>query len=110
MLTQFYTLYIPSTVDTDRKIDNTAIVEKYAAKLSSLFGGATITQGSGCWVRQDNGSLVIEPVSLVKSFCTSSDFEKFGAEVRTLALQLKIELTQEAVSLETPQGLDFIGL
>ena len=42
-------VYVPSTTDTDQPTDNREQVEKVAAKLSEMFGGATASEARGYW-------------------------------------------------------------
>jgi hypothetical protein len=64
-------VYVPSTTDTDKPTDNREQVEKVAAKLSAMFGGATATEARGYWCSQSAG-LVGEGVTIVYSAATPS--------------------------------------
>ena len=46
-------IYVPSTIDIDSPVDNSAQVEKTAIFLSDLFGGCTACDVSGYWITQE---------------------------------------------------------
>lgn len=103
MLNKYICIYVPST--KDKSIPLSAEEHQHYArligqKLSDLAGGATLTPGLiGFWGN------IEEPITQVK--CYYSD-DSIVIKAREIALWLKQELTQESVSFETNEGLDFI--
>lgn len=106
VLTQSISIYVPSTRGPAR-IDSRPYVAKIAKELSKLFGGATAIPASGAWVNA-NGELITEKVTIVKSFASPEDISRKRAEVFALAKDLKADLLQDLVSIETPNGLELI--
>ena len=101
------TVYVPSTVDVNKEIDNSAQVERVAQLLSSCFGGATASPVHGYWVSQDS-SLVVENTTMVFSYCDSADAEKYIDDVVRLCYELKREMSQEAIGLEYNGAMYFV--
>ena len=92
-------LYIPSTIDIDKKTDTAGHVVECLALFGDLFGGATSYNAKGAWISDQKG-LVIEGVKIVESYATGEDIDKHIEAVLKYALKLKKELKQEAISLE----------
>lgn len=96
-LTHSYEVFIPSTINVNESCDNKKFVNIVAEKLSTLNGGATIYNNiQGCW-NSDKEGLVKESVTIVYS--AALDFSKAG-EILNLCKWLKIEMSQEAISLK----------
>lgn len=100
-------VYVPSTTDTDKPADNREQVEKVAAKLSAMFGGATATEARGYWCSQSAG-LVGEGVTIVYSAATPEAVQEHAAEVVQLCRQIKEDMRQEGVSLDVDGTLYII--
>ena len=100
-------LYIPSTVDVDKSIDNTEYVNLTLAKFGEWFGGATSYDATGAWLSQDKG-LITEAVKIVESYATKEACIESLDKVIKLAEELKSKLNQEAISLEYDNKLYFI--
>lgn len=100
-------LYIPSTKDIDKAADNGAYITEALELFGQLFGGATSYDASGAWVSQSHG-LVVEAVKIVESYATSEAVAGGIESVLRLALKIKRELNQEAVSLEYDNRLYFV--
>ena len=100
-------IYVPSTVDVDKKIDTSKNVDETLTMLSNKFGGSTSTKGTGTWVTNDN-KLVKEDVTICESYCTGSDLANSINDVIEYCNKLKSELNQEAISLEVNSELYFI--
>jgi len=66
------TLYIPSTKEVNREIDNNEYVEETAKLFSLLFGGSTSTPGLGYWMSSSAG-LIKEKVNLVFAYASEKD-------------------------------------
>ena len=105
-LTHVVKIIIPSTVNVNQSIDTSAYVDEVAALLSDLNGGATITDGNGCWLSPVEG-LVKEPVKIVSSACEELT-EKLLVKLYEYAVKVKVELSQEAVAVEIDGALYFI--
>ena len=100
-------LYIPATIGPAAAVDNSAAVDKAAAFLSGLFGGATIQPGRGAWL-SDAAGLVMENTTLVYSFTNAAGLAAGLDSVVDYAESIKKELSQEAVSLEIDGDLYII--
>lgn len=101
------TVYIPSTTDIDKPIDNTPYVDGVASKLSAMFGGATSTPALGMWVSPTAG-LVKEHTTIVYAYCTDADLQEHIEQVIEICENLKTELKQDAISLEINGEMYFI--
>ena len=101
------TVYVPSTMDVDKEIDNTAYVDKVARLLSESFGGATASPCNGYWV-SDSGALVKEKTVAVYAYCTTEQAEEYMDSIVEMCYSLKQEMGQEAVALEYNGGMYFI--
>lgn len=102
-------VYVPGTsgpADPDSALAE-RITEEAAARLSELFGGATISLAAGAWMSADCG-LIREAVQIVYSFCSAEQLDKYAEAVRELAEMVKREMRQEAVSVEIDGALYFI--
>lgn len=77
-------------------------VEHYAG---TQFGGATLTPGIGVWVN-GAGKTVREPVTVVTIYAD----EPRKQFVRTFAIDIGRELNQCAVTVEGPEGVEFIEI
>ena len=91
--------YIPATIGTAAAADNSSQVNRAGEMLSGLFGGATIQPGRGCWL-SDSSGLVTEETTLVYAFTDPASLEEKIDSVIDFMEALKIEMRQEAVSLE----------
>lgn len=100
------TLYIPSTKEVNREIDNAEHVEQAAKLLSWLFGGSTSTPGLGYWI--SNKGLVREKVDLVFAYASEKDLKEKIDQVVDYAERLKKELSQESIALEINGEMYFI--
>jgi hypothetical protein len=102
-------LYVPGTsgaVNSDPGLA-ARMVEEVAARLSELFGGATISLAAGAWVSEQYG-LIREDVQIVYSYCTDEQLEQNAQEVRRMADEVKRVMEQEAVSVEINNALYLI--
>jgi CRP-like cAMP-binding protein len=100
-------LYIPTTVDVDKKIDTSQYVDKTLAFFGERFGGATSKQAQGVWNSEQVG-LVGETVYIVNSYVTQTDLNTFLDEIIEYVKEIKVELNQEAMALEVNQKLTLI--
>ena len=99
-------IYVPSTIDVNKKIDNSSYVKQALELFSDLFGGATSYDAKGAWLSKKG--LVVEDVKIVESYATKEALEKGLNKVLRYAEKLKRELKQEAVSVEYDNKLYFI--
>ena len=100
-------IYVPSTINVNESVDNSAQVMHVITELSKLFGGATASQAVGGWVC-DNGQTVVESVTIVYAFCTSEQLNNNIDEVISICENLRDSMKQEAISLEINGQLGFI--
>lgn len=100
-------VYVPSTVNVNESVDNSAQVMDVITKLSKLFGGATASKAVGGWVCE-NGQTVVENVTIVYAFCTSEQLNNNIDEVIAICENLRDSMKQEAISLEINGQLGFI--
>ena len=110
MLAARYAVYVPGTRNTNQTLTENERKEwtlGVIRRMSYVFGGATAQEGLGGWVTQD-GELVLENVNIVYSYTENKTAENEIA-VRSIAAWLAAELKQEAVTIETPDGLDFVS-
>lgn len=100
-------IYVPSTVDVNKEVDNKEQVKRVITELSQMFGGATATEAVGGWVC-DNGETVLEKVTIVYSFCNSESLQKHFEDVYGICERIKKEMSQEAVTLEINGQVKFV--
>ena len=109
MLSRKVIFYVPSTKNVGQSLtrkEEKSLIERVEKSLASNFGGCTSTQGVGSYVAH-NGELIRERVTLVTSYHSLETSEAL-AIVIPLALAIKSEYGQEAIAIETEQGIDFI--
>lgn len=101
------TVYVPSTVDINKTIDNTAYVDACATLMSNCFGGATSTNTLGYWSSPTAG-LVKERSTMVFAYCTSDDLDTHIEDIVNFCESMKTELSQDAIALEVNGEMYFI--
>lgn len=101
------TVYIPSTIDIDKPIDNTKYVNACATLFSDLFGGATSCQVLGYQTSPTKG-LIKEHTTQVFAYCTDKDLQEHAEKVVDFCENLKAELKQDAIALEINGEMYFI--
>ena len=109
MLKSKVIIYVPSTQNKGQPLPegkHEALVEEVAKQFTTYFGGATCTAGTG-YYQADNGDLIRERVTLVTSYHDKKSDEALALVV-PIALAIKSEYGQEAISVETEQGIEFI--
>ena len=106
MLNKKVSIYVPSTMHDTPAPENVInyYVNDTLKKLSIMFGGATMTAGRGSWFSEQLDQLITEPVYICYSYCENYDLEKLVA----ICENLKTVFMQEAISLETENGLMFV--
>lgn len=100
-------VYIPATSGPAAACDNSAAVNNAAALLSRLFGGATIQPGRGAWL-SDVAGLVLENTVVVYAFTDAAGLAAGVDSVIDFAEKIKLDMQQEAVSLEIDGALYLI--
>lgn len=100
-------VYVPSTTNVSKECDNSKQTLQVIRELSVLFGGATSTPAVGGWVCE-NGEVVTEHVNIVYSFCTSEQLREHFDAVLQICERIKLEMSQEAVTLEVNGQVKFI--
>ena len=101
-------IYVPSTVNVNQRINNNKQVLSIIKQMSLLFGGATSYKCTGCWVAADTGDSVTEQVNIVYSFCDRKSLQNNLSNVINICQQIKKEMQQEAVTLEINGKATFI--
>lgn len=91
-------IYVPSTLQGNQTTDNTEILNFVTSELSRVNGGATIQDVSGCWNSDDFG-LIKESVKVVYSFSSELSDDLINLTF-DLAEKIKVEMSQEMVSIE----------
>ena len=79
-------IYVPSTVNVNKRIDNKKQVMAIIKQMSLLFGGATSDECVGGWVA-DNGDIVvamIEDSATVKRFYKEDGYYRLQPENDTM--------------------------
>ena len=107
-LTERVAVYVPSTINIDKSIDNTHYVNEVTSKLCKLFGGATSYNAMGSWFSDELGKVVTEDVTIVYSNCTKEQLENNIFQVWDIANNLRNEMSQECISLEINGDLYFV--
>jgi hypothetical protein len=100
-------IYVPSTINVNEQTDNSKQVDNVLFQLSGLFGGATSYSALGCWSSPESG-LIKERVTICESYCHENVLKASINTVIDLCEQLKIDMKQEAISLEVNNKLYFI--
>lgn len=101
------TVYIPSTIDINKQIDNSVYVNECATLLADCFGGATSTPALGYWISNTAG-LVKENTTMVFAYASDNDLQQNIEKVIDFCENLKTELTQDAIALEINGEMYFI--
>lgn len=91
-------IYVPSTMDVNKPVDNTEKVLEIIKELSTTFGG---------WVAQ-SGEVVTEKVTIVYAFCSSEQLVENINTVYDICLDLKKSMKQEAITLEINGQVKFV--
>lgn len=109
MLTSFVSVYVPSTVHAAKisRAAHHAAVSKVAGAFSKALGGATSIPARGYWQSESEG-LIEESITIVKSYYVPSQAQEAIELCRALALGIKTEFAQEAVTIETNEGIEFL--
>lgn len=108
VLTHFVIFYVPSTFNVGQVLSDIAqqeITRRIAKAFSIAFGGATAIPSTGYYTA-NNGDLIEEHITLVKSYYENGiDGEKIACQ---LAETIKTEYGQESIAIETKNGMQFV--
>lgn len=92
-------IYVPSTVNVDEKIDSSEWINRSLSILSQEFGGSTASSALGAWI-SSKGDLIKENVTMVFSYARQEQLENSIEKIYEFCLEMKKELSQEAIALE----------
>lgn len=106
-LTHKISIYVPSTIEVNTKIDNSEQVEKTLVFLSGLFGGATSYNARGAWLSSSAG-LVLENVTICYAFTDRRGKRLNRTAVLDYAAKLRDDMKQDAISVEIDGRLQFV--
>lgn len=109
MFCKHVSIYVPGTSGVNGELsasERQKHIRKIAGAFSDHFGGATATNGTGFW-KPESAGLVEESVTIVKSYY-ADDITDALDFARSLACQLRDDLGQEAVTIETQDGILFV--
>ena len=107
-LTTKIAIYVPSTIDIDSPVDNSAQVKKTACFLSDLFGGCTAFQASGYWI-DSNKKLITENPVVVYAYTTKDKAQEAEEKIIEYVKSLCVEMSQDCISVEYNNKLYFIN-
>lgn len=106
-LTTKIAIYVPSTLDIDKPVDNAEQVEKTACFLSDLFGGCTSFDASGYWI-DSNKKLIKERPAVVYAYTTEDKAQAAEGKIIEYVMEMKKEMHQECISVEYNNRLYFV--
>ena len=100
-------VYVPSTISINKKVNNKKQVDEVATLLSNCFGGATSTVALGYWDSPTAG-LVKEKTTIVFAYCDNISLENNIDKVVEKCISLKKEMSQDSIALEINGEMYFI--
>ena len=100
-------VYIPSTVDVNKKCNNAKYVNEAKNLMSLTFGGSTVQNVLGSFITEKNET-VNEKINIVYSYCTSEQLQNNTELIIEFCEKLKIEMSQESIALEINNKLYFV--
>lgn len=101
------TVYVPSTCDISKEADTQKYIDSCAVLLSDSFGGATSCEAVGYW-NSPSAGLVREKSTMIFAYCSDEDLKKHIDDVINFCLNMKKELSQDAIALELNGEMYFI--
>ena len=102
-------VYVPGTIDRNNIIDTTDYSMSIARKFTEMFGGATITIGTGIYKSQKSDEFIEEKIIIVSANCTTKMLLDYLPEIYDLCHNLKEDLKQECIALKVNGQMGFIG-
>lgn len=100
-------VFIPTTINVDRKIDTSEYVKRTLELLGKNFGGATSSKAKGVWNSEEAG-LVDETIYIVVTYTTDSGLNEYVDDVIDYVREMKKELDQEAMAIEIDKKMILI--
>jgi hypothetical protein len=103
------TLYVPSTYNKGIPLPpgkHESLVKSVSEQFANHFGGCTATDGLGTW-KSESGALIQERITLVTSYHALETKDAL-AFVIPIAQVIKTRYGQEAIAIETEQGIQFV--
>ena len=99
-------LFIPSTINADEKIDNSEFVEKYFNYIENHFNNANIIvrKTNGAWYSDDMRKTIIEDITIIEVNTVKLNRSDISYMLN-LGLGVKKEMNQEAVSVTINKSL-----
>lgn len=114
---QYFTLdhqvkfYVPSTEKASNKVSPKEFehrTREIAGQLSDWFGGASIQNIQGFYKAHD-GSIIVENIRVVVSFCDSESMGKHTQDLLNLAGDKCRKWSQESIGIELDSKMLFIN-
>lgn len=102
-------LFIPSTIHVSEFAAPELIaqwIKRAKIEFSELFGGFTSYEAMGGWMSSQG--LVEEPITVVSGFTDDNGLDRLD-EVRSLAEEMAMALSQEAVAIEIDSQMKLIS-
>ena len=100
-------IYVPSTTEGDKEVNNDFWVQTVREKLNYMFGGSTSFQSIGSWYNEEERKTITEEITIVYSYSQTLDNNQID-EVISLCEWLKEDMMQYCISLEINNSLHFI--
>lgn len=101
-------LFVPSTLNIDKKIDNSNFVEKYLSIMSNRFDNLeAITNCKGSWYSSDKGQVVIEDIVIIKAYVHNANANDIMF-MEELAKLVKEDMSQEGVTITINDSLAIV--
>ena len=100
-------LYIPTSRRFIALLHGIIDAVHYGARLARVAGGFTIRPVLGGWINS-HGKTEVEIIFQVICYCESSTLPELKALVYQYAHEIKALYSQESVSVETLEGLNFV--
>ena len=97
-------LYIPSTLNGNIPINNSAYVDKYYNIIKNSYNDILTIPTQGSWYSEDKHMTITEDVSIIMVYLqkiSTNDIQSFI----NLALRVKEDMTQESVSVSVNNSL-----
>ncbi len=99
-------IFVPSTINVDKKVSNTKYVNTALKLLNDCFGGSTATDGLGSW--QSGDKTVKEKVKIVFGYCSELQLTESIEKIIDFCEALKIDMSQENIAMTINGEMYFI--
>jgi hypothetical protein len=109
MIKNYISVYIPSTINANESLTparQKKIISQVSEKLSLKYGGCTAYKVKGFYNSKEKG-LINESITIIKAYHTDIVQAAYDFIV-SIAKDIKLNLNQESITIETNEGLDFI--